>query len=101
MLVIHSLSVGAERPPLTVLSWFRDRFASEKRAKVRTKPSRADWPYSYNHLAIHEGGTASLEFLRVHFADIPDTQHHQVRRELEKYCGQDMGADLDRGRPLP
>ena len=44
---------------------------------------------SYNHLAIQEGGTASLEFLRVHFTDVPDAERQRVRRELEEYCGQD------------
>jgi hypothetical protein len=44
---------------------------------------------SYDHLAIQEGGTASLEFLRVHFTDVPDAERQRVRRELEEYCGQD------------
>jgi hypothetical protein len=44
---------------------------------------------SYDHLAIQEGGTASLEFLRVHFTDVPDAERQRVRRQLEEYCGQD------------
>ncbi|MGA2862939.1 MAG: DUF2779 domain-containing protein [Verrucomicrobiota bacterium] len=45
--------------------------------------------HSYDHLAIQEGGTASLEFLRVHFTDVPDAERQRVRRQLEEYCGQD------------
>ena len=44
---------------------------------------------SYDDLAIQEGGTASLEFLRVHFTDVPDAERQRVRRELDGYCGQD------------
>lgn len=44
---------------------------------------------SYDRLAIQEGGTASLEFLRVHFTDVPDAERQRARRELEDYCGQD------------
>ena len=47
---------------------------------------------SYDHLAIQEGGTASLEFLRVHFTDIPEAERQRVRRQLEEYCGQDTGG---------
>jgi len=43
----------------------------------------------YDSLAIQEGGTASLEFLRVHFTDVPDAERQRVRRQLEEYCGQD------------
>ncbi len=41
------------------------------------------------HLAIQEGGTASLEFLRVTFGDVPDEERQRVRRQLEQYCGLD------------
>ena len=44
---------------------------------------------SYGHLAIQEGTMASLEFLRVHFTDVPEAERQRVRRELEEYCGQD------------
>ena len=44
---------------------------------------------SYDHLTIQGGGTASLEFLRVHFTDVPDAERQKVRRELEQFCGQD------------
>jgi hypothetical protein len=43
----------------------------------------------YDHLAIQEGGTANLEFLRAHFTDCPNAERQRVRRELVKYCGQD------------
>ena len=43
----------------------------------------------YEHLAIQEGGTASLEFLRVTFGDVPDEERQRVRRQLEAYCGLD------------
>ena len=41
---------------------------------------------SYDHLAIQEGGAASMEFLRVHFTDVPETEREQVRGHLEDYC---------------
>jgi hypothetical protein len=44
---------------------------------------------SYGDLEIQEGGQASLEYLRVHFADVPEAERQQVRRQLEDYCGQD------------
>jgi hypothetical protein len=43
----------------------------------------------YEHLAIQEGGTASLEFVRVTFGQVPDEERQRVRRQLEEYCGQD------------
>jgi Domain of unknown function(DUF2779) len=44
---------------------------------------------SYNDLEIREGGQASLEFLRVHFGSASDAEREMVRRNLERYCGQD------------
>ena len=38
----------------------------------------------YEHLAIQEGGTASLEFLRVTFDDVAEDERQRVRRQLEK-----------------
>jgi hypothetical protein len=49
---------------------------------------------SYDDLEIHEGGQASLEFLRVHFDHVSDAERRQVRRSLERYCGQDTMAML-------
>ena len=44
---------------------------------------------SYADLEIQEGGQASLEYLRVHFSDVPDAERQKVRQQLERYCGQD------------
>jgi hypothetical protein len=46
----------------------------------------------YDHLGIREGGTASLEFLRVTFADVEQADRQRVRRQLEEYCGQDTAG---------
>ena len=43
----------------------------------------------YDDLEIQEGGTASLEFLRVHFGDVTSEERQRVRAELEAYCGVD------------
>jgi len=43
----------------------------------------------YDHLAIQEGGTASLEFLRVTFGDVGEEEQRRVRQQLEDYCGLD------------
>lgn len=44
---------------------------------------------SYADLEIKEGGQASMEYLRVHFGDVPETERQKVRQQLERYCGQD------------
>jgi hypothetical protein len=44
---------------------------------------------SYDHRAIQQGGTASLEFLRVHFTAVLEGEHQRIRRQLEEYSGQD------------
>jgi hypothetical protein len=44
---------------------------------------------SYKHLAIQEGGTASLEFLRVTYGDVQEGERGKVRKQLEEYCGLD------------
>jgi hypothetical protein len=44
---------------------------------------------SYADLEIQEGGQASLEFLRVQFGDVSEDERIKVRRQLERYCGQD------------
>lgn len=43
----------------------------------------------YENLAIQEGGTASLEFLRVTHGDVAAEERQRVRRQLEEYCGLD------------
>ena len=44
---------------------------------------------SYAYLEIQEGDTASREFVRVHYGDVPEAERQRVRRQLEDYCGQD------------
>ena len=41
----------------------------------------------YEGLEIQEGGMASMEFLRVHFGDVPEAERQKVREQLERYCG--------------
>lgn len=43
----------------------------------------------HDELEIHEGGTASMEFVRVNFGDVSHTERQRVRRQLEEYCGRD------------
>jgi hypothetical protein len=43
----------------------------------------------HDDLEIQEGGTASLEYLRVHFTVVPEAERQRVRRALEEYCGLD------------
>ena len=43
----------------------------------------------YEGLAIQEGATASLEFLRITFGEVSEVERQRVRRQLEEYCGQD------------
>ena len=45
--------------------------------------------HSYADLEIQEGSQASLEYLRVHFDDVPEVERRKVREQLELYCGQD------------
>ncbi|MHB8519984.1 MAG: hypothetical protein ACYDH9_04430 [Limisphaerales bacterium] len=33
--------------------------------------------------------TASQEYLRVHFGDVPEAERQRVRRQLEEFCDQD------------
>jgi hypothetical protein len=44
---------------------------------------------SYEGLEIAEGGTASLEYLRVTFGDVDEKERQKVRRQLETYCALD------------
>jgi hypothetical protein len=46
----------------------------------------------YSQLAIGEGGTASLEFVRVTFTDVSAEERAKVRRHLEEYCQLDTLA---------
>lgn len=43
----------------------------------------------YDGLEIAEGATASLEFMRVHFSNVPVAERQRVREQLEVYCARD------------
>ncbi len=43
----------------------------------------------YDGLGIQEGGTASMEFVRVPFSAVSAAERQRVRRQLEEYCGRD------------
>jgi len=49
----------------------------------------------YGHLAIQEGGTASLEFLRVTFGDAPEAERKRVPQALNDYCALDTLGMVD------
>jgi hypothetical protein len=46
----------------------------------------------YGDLAIQEGNTASLEFLRVTYGEVSEKERQRVRQQLEEYCGRDTGG---------
>ncbi|MEQ2007759.1 MAG: DUF2779 domain-containing protein [Limisphaerales bacterium] len=46
----------------------------------------------YSELAIGEGGTASLEFVRVTFSEVSAEERARVRKHLEEYCQLDTLA---------
>lgn len=47
---------------------------------------------SYADLEIHEGGTASSEYVRVTFGDVSEEERTRVREDLLKYCHLDTLA---------
>ncbi|MGD1045098.1 MAG: DUF2779 domain-containing protein [Bacteroidota bacterium] len=47
---------------------------------------------SYEGMEIAEGGTASIEYLRVTFNDVTEKDRQHVREQLEKYCSLDTLA---------
>jgi hypothetical protein len=55
---------------------------------------------SYDHLNIRDGGTASLEFLRVTYGDVPEAERDRVRKDLLAYCGLDTEGMIDILREL-
>src|SRR6185369_13123195 len=58
----------------------------------------------YDQLAIQDGGTASMEFLRVNFGTVADEERERARRQLEEYCGLDtigLAWIVDALRALP
>ena len=46
----------------------------------------------YGEMEIADGGTASREYLRVTFGDVPDGEKARIRNQLEKYCGLDTSG---------
>ena len=54
----------------------------------------------YSELTIRDGGTASLEFLRVTFGQISAEDRDRVRRDLLTYCGLDTEGMIDILRAL-
>jgi hypothetical protein len=46
----------------------------------------------YEGLEIAEGGTASLEYLRVTFGDVGEKEREEVRLQLEAYCALDTAG---------
>ena len=47
---------------------------------------------SYGEMEIADGGTASREYLRVTFGDVPAEEKVTVRKQLEKYCALDTSG---------
>jgi hypothetical protein len=47
---------------------------------------------SYNEMEIGDGGTASSEYARVTFDDVPEKERNRVRAALLKYCQLDTLA---------
>jgi hypothetical protein len=43
----------------------------------------------YDELEIQEGGSASMEYVRVNFGEVAEAERQRVRRQLEEYCGLD------------
>lgn len=50
---------------------------------------------SYKDLLIADGGTASLEYLRVTFGECEPKERERVRRNLETYCALDTKGMVD------
>jgi hypothetical protein len=50
---------------------------------------------SYAGLEIKEGGTASLEYLRVTFGKVTEKERQKVRKQLEEYCAMDTEGMID------
>ena len=48
----------------------------------------------YDELEIQEGGTASMEYLRVTHGAVPKAERQRVREQLRRYCGQDTEGML-------
>ncbi len=55
---------------------------------------------SYDDLEIANGSTASLRFLDMAFAELPDSERVTIMDQLERYCSQDMSGMVDIVRAL-
>lgn len=55
---------------------------------------------SYSEMAISDGGTASREFYRVTFGEVPEDERKSVMGQLEEYCQQDTQSMIDIVRAL-
>ena len=44
---------------------------------------------AYDRMEVGDGGTASREFVRVTFDEVPEAERQQVRCSLENYCALD------------
>jgi hypothetical protein len=55
---------------------------------------------SYSDLGIREGGTASLEFIRMTFGQVTAEERDRVRKDLLIYCGLDTEGMIDILRAL-
>ena len=49
----------------------------------------------YEGMEIADGGTASQEFLRITFGDVPARERQTVRKRLEEYCKKDTMAMVE------
>jgi len=49
---------------------------------------------TYKGMNISDGGTASVEFFKAHYAECSEEKRKQVREDLLKYCGLDTEAEI-------
>ena len=96
----HCWSFLPEQSVLDLLEPFRS-FEFYHPAQAGSASMKAVLPAltgkGYGHLAIQAGDTASREYLRVTYGEVPEAERQRVRRQLEDYCGLGhRGYDLDR-----
>ena len=60
-----------------------------KEACGQIQPDGAKQPVAAEDMEIADGGTASLEFMRITFGKVTAAERKRVRAALEKYCGLD------------
>ena len=56
---------------------------------MRFQPDGTKQPVAAEDMEIADGGTASLEFMRITFGKVTAAERKKVRAALEKYCGLD------------